>query len=254
MELTQATRSQMTPAERQQVVSLYLAGTKIADIRSSTGRGTSAIYGTLTREGVERRYESSGTLRAFCEVCGKPVGYVSPARREAEGVGRYCSSACMGEAKRLPPEQCGTNVKELLCTKCKEVKPVAEFYPHAKIARGYQYWCRDCTHLERIERAKIPVDPNVRRRHALWSMYRLTVAQYDAMYEQQGGRCAICGVPKDSWEPGVGVAGRDRFLVVDHCHVNGHVRGLLCGNCNHGIGKFKENPENLLAAIAYLRR
>jgi hypothetical protein len=84
-------------------------------------------------------------------------------------------------------------------------------------------------------------------------MYRLTVEQYDAMYEQQGGCCAICGDLKESWEPGVGIEGRDRFLVVDHCHAQGHVRGLLCGNCNHGLGKFKDDIARLLAAAEYLR-
>ncbi len=246
-------RRPLTAEERDRVVELYQDGVSLKDICAVVGCSTCAIYSALTRAGIELRVASRGRLHALCEVCNEPVRYVAPSLR-AKGLGRFCSQACMGEAKRLPPELRGVPGGDLSCTRCSEVKPVADFYEHAKSARGYQYWCKTCCAEVRTERAKVPVDPNVRRRHALWSMYRFTVAQYDAMYEQQGARCAICGDPKDSWEPGVGIAGRDRFLVVDHCHANGHVRGLLCGNCNHGLGKFKDDVARLLAAAEYLRR
>ena len=80
------------------------------------------------------------------------------------------------------------------------------------------------------------------------------MADYDAMFEAQQGRCAVCGTQKEPWEPGAGLEGRGRFLVVDHCHVDGHIRGLLCGNCNKGLGQFKDDMTRLLAAAEYLRR
>src|SRR6266508_7031334 len=69
----------------------------------------------------------------------------------------------------------------------------------------------------------------------------LSVAEYDALLESQGGGCAICGdVPK----------GR---LVVDHEHETGRVRGLLCSACNVALGFFKDDPRRLASAANYLQ-
>jgi hypothetical protein len=56
---------------------------------------------------------------------------------------------------------------------------------------------------------------------------------------EQGGVCAICGAPSPEH--------------VDHDHVFGNVRGILCFNCNGGQGQFKDNIENLRNAISYLK-
>lgn len=63
--------------------------------------------------------------------------------------------------------------------------------------------------------------------------------------ERTGGRCEICKTPHQSDE-------HPKFISVDHCHETGKVRGLLCGNCNAGLGQFKDKPELLAAAIEYL--
>ncbi len=73
--------------------------------------------------------------------------------------------------------------------------------------------------------------------------YGMTEAQYEALLTSQNFRCALCETDK----PG----GRGRFHV-DHCHTKGHVRGLLCFQCNTGLGKFKDNPAALRKAAAYL--
>lgn len=58
--------------------------------------------------------------------------------------------------------------------------------------------------------------------------------------------CGICGATETS--------GERPSLHVDHCHATGAIRGLLCGSCNLGLGKFKDNPALLTAAIEYIRR
>jgi hypothetical protein len=62
----------------------------------------------------------------------------------------------------------------------------------------------------------------------------------------QKGCCAICGVHQNERSDG-------KDLAVDHDHETGEVRGLLCTNCNTGIGQLQEDPEVLLKAIEYLK-
>jgi hypothetical protein len=74
--------------------------------------------------------------------------------------------------------------------------------------------------------------------------------QYLALLEEQGGKCAICGAIHGH---------RSRYdkvcrFAVDHDHETGKVRGLLCNNCNRGLGRFKDSIKNLEAALRYLKR
>lgn len=74
--------------------------------------------------------------------------------------------------------------------------------------------------------------------------FALTQAQYDQMLVAQGGVCAICAKSCKS----------GRALAVDHCHTTGVIRGLLCMNCNNGLGRFVDSPALLLAAAEYLEK
>jgi hypothetical protein len=84
------------------------------------------------------------------------------------------------------------------------------------------------------------------RRMREWKLreYGLTPEMYDAMLANQGGICAICGINP--------IYTAHKKLVVDHSHTRGHVRGLLCGTCNTGIGMLKDSIAILKSAIKYL--
>jgi hypothetical protein len=75
------------------------------------------------------------------------------------------------------------------------------------------------------------------------------IEQYQALLEAQGGKCAICGTEEGHRSR----YGRVCRLAVDHDHSTGKVRGLLCNNCNRGLGRFKDSIESLEAAISYLK-
>jgi hypothetical protein len=63
------------------------------------------------------------------------------------------------------------------------------------------------------------------------------------MVEAQGNKCKICGNPETV---------KGRSLSVDHCHRTGKIRGLLCGKCNTGLGKFRDSDKILKKALDYL--
>ena len=110
-----------------------------------------------------------------------------------------------------------------------------------------------CCQEVRAERARQPPDSMSIRQWKLQANYGISLAEYDALYRKQSGCCAICGIRKEPWQPGGGVMGRYRFLVVDHDHSTGRVRGLLCFGCNLAIGHFRDDPTLMLAAAAYMR-
>ena len=70
--------------------------------------------------------------------------------------------------------------------------------------------------------------------------YNLSLESYFTMLEKQQNKCAICD--------------RRDNLHIDHCHKTGFVRGLLCRECNTGIGKLKESPKIFERALQYLQQ
>lgn len=127
---------------------------------------------------------------------------------------------------------------------------------------GLQCYCRHCAsdyageyytkHQERIKafyksrREKNPEKVRLEiRRSELKCKYGLTLADYDALRQRQENRCGSCG---DEFKPGL------NRVSVDHCHKTGVVRGLLCNNCNLGIGRFKDSPRRLRLAAQYMDR
>jgi hypothetical protein len=82
-----------------------------------------------------------------------------------------------------------------------------------------------------------------KRTSILKSRYGITEDDYSVLFNNQQGCCAICGVD---------YTGSKRNLDVDHDHTTGNVRGLLCNNCNRGLGHFQDSPTILLKALEYL--
>jgi len=76
----------------------------------------------------------------------------------------------------------------------------------------------------------------------LLKKYKITMNDYIGLLERQNGVCAIC---KETCKSG-------RYLAVDHCHETGKIRGLLCLECNRGIGALKDSVSLLECAINYL--
>ncbi len=80
--------------------------------------------------------------------------------------------------------------------------------------------------------------------------YGITLLDYEEMHSKQKGKCLICGEKEKRINSYTDEPVR---MPVDHCHVTGKVRGLLCSNCNTGIGNFNDSIEMLKKAISYLK-
>jgi hypothetical protein len=84
---------------------------------------------------------------------------------------------------------------------------------------------------------------NKTRKNTLKRCYDITIEQYNQMFNVQEGKCAICGRHQNELK---------QPLHVDHNHITGEVRGLLCYNCNPMLGYAKSNVNILKKAIEYL--
>lgn len=162
------------------------------------------------------------------------------------------------------------------CNKCNETKPLTEFYLRSDTGK-YRPDCKKCrntyTNERRAERREYSKsyyqknkdrlkknyrewydktyhsDYQVRKRRSYnYAKYGITSEDYMDMWNKTDGKCYICGQ-----EETVERNGKVKRLAIDHCHDSGEVRGLLCQNCNRGIGLLKDNVETLEKAIKYLK-
>lgn len=129
-----------------------------------------------------------------------------------------------------------------ICTTCTESKDISCFSIINKNTGSTQSSCKVCRNkYKAIKRKANPIKESLRKRkQKLKSNYDMTIEDYDKLYSTQQGNCLICNT-------------YHRKLSIDHCHDTGLVRGLLCSNCNSGLGMFKDNSILLLKAVEYLK-
>lgn len=116
------------------------------------------------------------------------------------------------------------------CSQCGSVKPLYEFRKCKSSSDGHRNQCKACH------------SKNNRERHwRLAGIRDFKLHDFDRMRDESMGSCNICG----KW------CGDN--LHVDHDHDTGKVRGLLCSDCNLGLGKLGDNVEGLTRALNYLK-
>lgn len=127
------------------------------------------------------------------------------------------------------------------CPRCKQILPLDAF---TKRSNGYAVSkCRECMSAYYYERADEVRDKARARRFGIFP------GTYEGMIAEFGARCMICGTT----EPG-GTGRNNKQFCIDHDERTGYVRGLLCTQCNVGIGMLKHDTEVLRSAIAYLEK
>ena len=86
--------------------------------------------------------------------------------------------------------------------------------------------------------------------YKLKTRYGLSLEDYYGLYKSQSGKCAICNNPESAVH---NLTKKIITLAVDHCHKTKKVRGLLCQDCNRGLGKFNDDISRMEKAIEYLK-
>lgn len=126
------------------------------------------------------------------------------------------------------------------CTKCGEYKTLDFYKKHKNTRDGLTTWCRTCFSAYSLD--------YYHRHPEKWlhtqrkSRYGVTAPQVEAMEKAQDGCCFLCGKkPKGQFH-------------VDHDHVTGRARLLLCSKCNQALGMFDDSPERMRLAADYIER
>jgi hypothetical protein len=134
---------------------------------------------------------------------------------------------------------------KVFCTVCRELKGADEKF-HSRSIDGTHGLCYQC--FRELENEVYSTDPHkahsaaVRSRKNLYGMTH----EYDLLFAQQKGLCAVCGNPELRT-----FKGKPMRLSVDHDHVTGRIRALLCSECNTAFGLLHEDPERIIKLLHY---
>ncbi|MDA5282343.1 endonuclease VII domain-containing protein [Streptomyces sp. Isolate_45] len=169
-----------------------------------------------------------------CSRCKSPKPRSDFAANRAmwDGLQAYCR-ACQADQHRERQEARGRTVRVKVavpsghkhCPQCKEIKPHSEWESNKSSSDGWASYCRLC----RAQR---------NRASYFKRKYGITEAEREEMIAAQGGLCLLCREgPAEH---------------VDHDHQTGKVRGVLCFSCNAALGQFKDRPDVIRRAAAYV--
>jgi len=126
------------------------------------------------------------------------------------------------------------------CTKCRGIMTFDKFNAHPHGYCGLNSKCKTCQAEDKKPSCK--EDKDRWQKTARLKKYGIASKDFNTMMTEQDGRCKICSIEIT-----------EKSASIDHCHINGNVRGLLCTRCNTGLGMFKDNIEFLTRAISYLQ-
>lgn len=107
---------------------------------------------------------------------------------------------------------------------------------------------------ERIQQLKKDVyNPEKQRNSRLLKQYGITLDAYNLLLISQNNECACCGINQNELKTSNNQFG-GKSLVVDHCHVTGNVRTLLCNRCNTVVGMLNEDTVTLNKVGEYIEK
>lgn len=133
-----------------------------------------------------------------------------------------------------------SEVEGKACSKCGLFKSTKDFYKHLCTKDRLFPYCKKCANkINRLYKTKYKQKyKELSRDNHLYRNYGIGLKEFNRLYQEQEGKCKICK--------------KEKALMIDHNHNTNKNRGLLCNNCNVGLGHFKDDVESLKNAIVYL--
>ena len=184
----------------------------------------------------------------LCPDCGaeRPISDFTRNKRQKDGLAFYCRDHArlrlrQSKLRRQGPPQSRHAVGKVVpagskwCPDCDTVKLLTDFPTNPRNGTGRHSYCKPCHNAR--GRATLEKIGGARGYH-LKRRYGISSVEADDMLAGQGGLCGICRAAP--------------AVHVDHDHVTGAVRALLCFNCNGGLGQFRDDPDVLRAAADYV--
>jgi len=211
----------------------------------------------------EPRYDQPGKFRDQCILCQNL--YRKNWYAEKKGIKRLHRK----EVRESDPK---------FCVACKTEKRLTEFGWHDRTKKQHRSICKICVSehshdynqsprgkekredwveknknlvekYKELYRLRDLANPEQKKennhKYRIQYEYKMSKEEYDQLFKDQNGQCAICKTEKPYKKDG-------KSFAVDHDHKSGEIRGLLCSNCNSGLGHFKDDPSLLQSAIDYL--
>jgi hypothetical protein len=136
------------------------------------------------------------------------------------------------------------------CCVCNERKHFNEFFNYKNKNDNKSYRCKECDSKARnnwsLNNPKKAYE-SMRGRN-LKQRFGISLDDYIRMFNDQGCKCAICGATENNTTGDR----KDWNFAVDHDHKTGKVRGILCNNCNRGLGLLRDSEELLRKAALYV--
>ena len=152
------------------------------------------------------------------------------------------------------------DLRTKICSRCKKEFSIDNFYKNKSKKDGHNCYCKDCANKSKDKwsinnkekernTAKVWRKKNKeklrkqKRKETLKKIYGITLNDYNEMFSNQSGCCAICGKHQSQ---------ENKALSVDHNHLTGEVRKLLCCKCNFLVGKIESNIDIIDNIFSYL--
>ena len=193
-------------------------------------------------EGKKRR----SAILVRCSHCG--IEFLKREDHALKATVHYCTQECWNEEQKSKLQ----SVTSRVCVACGIPKPLDEFYDR-KDRHGKRSKCKACRTAQTTIRTQedrkldIPRHNRIRWVCSIRMKYGVEPEEYERLLAEQKGVCAICKQPETRK-----LRGNIARLSVDHNHLSGRIRGLLCSKCNTAIGLINEDMELLERIRQYL--